>query len=271
MTKTSIIGKYGYNLIMLSWYLHPFILALGIIGIILMIYKKPYESTYFFLGIMLIFFFFYISNIHHWWGGPWWMRRYVFAVVPLIYIGVGYFITELSNSFHEKNRKFILSLLALSLIISTLMISSPIIGHVEYKGAIGQVEKIFDSFDDNSVLIFADSRYPPIAYPLWSIYDKNVIYLRQDHWGWVATPRNSEDVDIVLKACAKWNREGKKVYIVNPTDKFINSFKGRLNFDFYRYGKIDVPWLTYSKGEFPTDFRQIVRHIRIYEVKLINE
>lgn len=263
---TTPMGFHGKNLIMLSWYLTPFILILGIAGLIWMIYEKPYATTYFFLGVTLVFFFF-IHNIHHGWGGPWWMRRYIFAVVPMFCIGAGYCVYRLTDIFLYRNgRKIILPLLIICLTVSTLTISSPIINHIEYKGAIQQTTEIFGSFGDDSVLVFADCSYPHIAYPLRYIYDKNALLLRRDYWGVIAEPKNSEDADKIMQAYTVWSEAGKKVYVVNPSSKFVQAFEGKLNFTLYKEGRISVPWLEINPYEFPTNFVHIMRNIKIYEI-----
>lgn len=262
------MGVHGRNLIMLSWYLTPFVLTLGIIGLILMIYQKPYTTTYFLLGITLIFFLFFIPHIHHGWGGPWWMRRYIFVVVPMLCICAGYCIYRLVDIFlYSKGRKIIFPLLIIYLItVSTLTISYPIINHIEYKGVIQQTTDIFSSFGDDSVLVFADCLYPHIAYPLRCIYDKNALLLRKDYWGVIAEPKNPEDVTKIMQAYTAWSEADKKVYIVNPSDKFIQAFEGKLNFTLYKEGRISVPWLEMNSYKFPTKFTHIVRNMKIYEI-----
>jgi len=265
---TTPMGVHGRNLIMLSWYLTPFVLTLGIIGLILMIYQKPYTTTYFLLGVTLIFFLFFIPHIHHAWGGPWWMRRYIFAVVPMLCICAGYCIYRLVDIFiYGKGRKIIFPLLIIYLtVFSTLAISCPIINHIEYEGAIQQTQEIFGSFGDDSILVFADCSYPHVAYPLRHIYYKNALLLRRDYWGEIAEPKNPEDADKIMQAYTIWSGMGKKVYIVNPSDKFTQAFEGKLNFTLYKEGRINVPWLEVNPYEFPTKFTHIVRNMKIYEI-----
>lgn len=264
---TTPMAFHGRNLMMLSWYLSSFVLILGFAGLMWMLHKKPYDITYFFLGITLVFFLFFIPNIHHGSGGPWWMRRYIFAVVPTLYIGVGYCVHRLTVIFfHWNGQKIIFPFLIICLMVSTLTISYPIINYIQYKGAIQQTEEIFGSFGDDSVLVFADCSYPHIAYPLRHIYDKNALLLRRDYWGVIAEPKNSEDADKIMQAYTVWSEAGKKVYVVNPSSKFIQVFEGKLKFTLYKEGKISIPWLEVNPYEFPTNFVHIMRNMKIYEI-----
>ena len=264
---TTPMAFHGRNLMMLSWYLSSFVLILGFAGLMWMLHKKPYDITYFFLGITLVFFLFFIPNIHHGSGGPWWMRRYIFAVVPTLYIGVGYCVHRLTVIFfHWNGQKIIFPFLIICLMVSTLTISYPIINYIQYKGAIQQTEEIFGSFGDDSVLVFADCSYPHIAYPLRHIYDKNALLLRRDYWGVIAEPKNSEDADKIMQAYTVWSEAGKKVYVVNPSSKFIQVFEGKLKFTLYKEGKISIPWLEVNPYEFPTNFVHIMTNMKIYEI-----
>jgi len=263
---TTPVGSHGKNLMMLGWYLTPFVLALGIVGVILMIYQKPYATTYFFLGVMLIFFLFFVPHIHHAWGGPWWMRRYIFAVIPMLCVGAGYCVHRLTSILYGSWQKFTLPLLVIFLIVSTLTISYPIINYIEYEGTIQQTEEIFGSFGDDSILVFADCSYPHIAYPLRHIFDKNALLLRRDYWGVLAEPKNPEDADKIMQAYTIWSEFGKKVYIINPSGKFIQAFKGKLNFTLHKEGRISVPRLEISRYELPTNFVHVVRNMKIYEI-----
>lgn len=265
--QSTPIGQYGQNLIMLSWYLTTFVIIFGIIGLILMIYKKPYILTYFFLGICLIYFFFFVSNIHHAHGGPWWMRRYIFIVIPSLYIGTSYCIYKMTDLFQGNFQKNLPCIIFIFLFISSITISYPIINHVQYKGVIQQTHNIFDEFGNNSILIFADCSYPHIAYPLRHIFGKNAILLRRDLYGVQTKLKNTEDVNKIMQAYEIWTESGKTIYIINPCDEFINAFNGKLEFSLYKSGKINVPYLTQTP-KFPDNYIYLRRNITIYKISL---
>lgn len=82
----------------------------------------------------------------------------------------------------------------------------------------------------------------------------------------IAELKNPEDVTKIIQAYTGWSEADKKVYIVNPSHKFIQAFEGKLNFTLHKGGRISVPCLEMSRYKFPTKFTHIVRNIKIYEI-----
>lgn len=263
---TETYGYYGWNLELLSLYMTPVVVILGLFGMMQLTYRKPNEDVYFFLGIMLVFFFFFVSNIHHGWGGPWWMRRFIFAVVPLLVICAAYSVFHLAGRFKPRARKGVALLLIASMILPTIAVSSPILGYVEYRGEISQTEEIFQSFNDDSVLVFADASYPHIAYPLREIYGLNALVLRRDYWGVTGQFTNSTSVEKFMQAYDIWAGSGKTVFVISPSQKFMSAFDGELTFTLYKTGRIDMPYLELSMSDLPSQYTRIFRYIEIYSV-----
>jgi len=111
------------------------------------------------------------------------MKRYIFAVVPLMCISAVYCVFVLRDRVRVTMRKAVTALLVASLILPTTAVSYSILNYVEYKGKINQAGEIFESFDNDSILIFVDAYYSHVAYPLRAVYDKNALLLRRDFWG----------------------------------------------------------------------------------------
>jgi hypothetical protein len=261
----------GWNLEQLALYLTPVVFVLGIIGLLIFIYKRPYGDNYFFIGLLVIFLVFFIPNIHHSYGGPWWMRRYIFAVVPLICICAAYCVFVLRDRFSLTKRKAITALLVSSLIIPTLFVSAPILNYVEYKGEINQTKEIFGSFDSDSILVFADASYPHAAYALREIFDKNALVLRRDFWGVRGERTNQTCVEKFMEAYSIWHDSGLPVYVVSPSHKFLDAFDDELTFTLYREGRIYIPYLELSMNSLPDRFIYIDRDITIYLVTDIHD
>ncbi|MFQ5951156.1 MAG: hypothetical protein ACE5KH_03625, partial [Candidatus Geothermarchaeales archaeon] len=207
---TAARGQFGSNLVMLSWYLTPLVMILGILGVVAMIYLERQTSVIVLLGITLVFFYFIVS-IRHGWGGPWWMRRYIFADIPLFFIGTAYSLHVMRTRLARRWRTLVPVVLLVLLGASTGATSYPILNFVQYEGAIQQIDGIFGSLDDDSILVFADSSYPHTAYPLHHISGKEASLLRQDLFGVVAEPRSPEDVEMLLEAFGTWKSQGKQV------------------------------------------------------------
>lgn len=264
-------GFHGWNLIQLALYLTPVVFLFGIFGLIVLIYKKPYEDTYFFLGILLIFAIFFVPNIHHGWGGPWWMRRYIFAVIPLLCITASYFacnlIDRLSIRVKFLPKKVPVALIVVLLLLPTVIVTYPIVDFVEYKGAVSQTEEIFEPYDNDSILVFVDVSYPHPAYPLREIYDKNALLLRGDFWGVKGEKTDQEDAEKFIQAYNIWTSSGKTIFVVNPSSQFLNALSDEFEFILNRTGRIDIPYLELDMSWLPSYYTHIVREIKIYSVQ----
>ena len=261
-----------HNIELLTWYLSYPVLIAGIIGIISMIYsEKRYNSMYLLFGISIIYFMYFISSVRHQQSQPWMMRRFIGIIIPMLYLGVAISIYNLNKITCIKHQKYISTFLVIYLIVTTVSISGIMVNYVELKGNIDQTEALFDSFNDDSILIFADNRYPQIAFPLRYISKKNSFLLPSSRKNFMTYPNNSGDVDNFIKSYDVWSGMGKKVYVVNPSKHFISAFEGKLQLTLYKKGILDFPLLTYEYRKYPIKIRRIVRNMEIYEIRHNNE
>lgn len=261
-----------HNIELLSWYLSFPVLIAGIIGMISVIYsEKRYNSMWLLWGISIIYFMYFIINVRHQQCQPWMMRRFIGIIIPMLYLGVAISIYKLNKITCTKFQKYISTFLVLYLIVATVSISGIMVNYVELKGNIYQTEALFDSFNDDSILIFADNRYPQLAFPLRYISNKNSFTLPSAHKNIMEYPKNSGDIDKLTRAHKVWSNMGKKVYVVNPSKDFIRAFEGKLQFTLYKEGILDLPLLEYEYRKYPKNFRSIVRNMEIYEIRQNNE
>lgn len=261
-------GYNGRNLEMLSWYLSPLLLGVGLTGLVLLFYRPPFNETYFILGILGIFFILYAPNIHHGWGGPWWMRRYLFAVIPLLFIGAAYAYYSVSRIRRRNLRRALLASLACSLAVMVGLTSFPIWDHSDYDGAVQQTKDIFEGFPEESILVFADVSYPHIAYPLREIFGKNALLMNRSQWGVLAEPKSQGDIEEFCESVEIWIEQNHTVYVINPTNGFLESFEERLGFDLVRTGRVELPYLEIAIDKMPSNFITIEREYRIFKVTI---
>ena len=261
-----------HNIELLSLYLSFPVLIAGIIGMISVIYsEKRYNSMWLLWGISIIYFMYFISNVRHQQCQPWMMRRFIGIIIPMLYLGVAISIYKLNKITCIKHQKYISTFLVIYLIVTTVSISGIMVNYVELKGNIDQTEALFDSFNNDSILIFADNRYPQIAFPLRYISKKNSFVLPSTQKNFMGYPTNSGDVDNFIKSYDVWSGMGKKVYVVNPSKHFISAFEGKLQLTLYKEGILDFPLLTYEYRKYPIKIRRIVRNMEIYEIRHNNE
>lgn len=201
------------NLVRLSWYTSTLGILLGVVGYILLIYRKPYEKTYFFLTLALLFTTILLYEARVMPPLHWWVRRYVPVVLPSFMIAIGYTLDKIKDIKYGKLATIILLcvLIGYSINIDTTMIN-----HIEFEGFIDQTDSLAKHYNKDDVLIFdggVSGNILPV--PLKYIYEKNTINLRH------ADPRLHQDyVDYVLldNMISRWNKNGKTVFIANPQD-----------------------------------------------------
>lgn len=168
----------SYNLVKLSWYMSGFCgILLATFGFILLLYKKPYSETYFFLTIFFIYAIFFITNARIFPDHPWWVRRYLPVVIPSAILCISYFVDWIKNLTIGKTQlnKIITIILLFFLLVPFIMADSKIICHTEYDGAIEDVDELSNIFERNSEILYVRNTYTiKVALPLYYIYGKDI-------------------------------------------------------------------------------------------------
>jgi len=205
------IGFKGMNLKLLGLYLSNLIVIMGIGGLLLMTTRKN-KNSLLFLIITLIFSFFYINNIHNQPMVPWTFRRYITVVIPALMIGVAYFYLSITEFIANKNIARLFLIVIITLSISQ---SYPIFNYHEFDGITRQIEEISQEFDEASIIIFHNNvKRSDISVPLRYIFNKQTILIEDDTF-------NQTQIKKYKKMVSIWHDDGKKVYIVNPSNDFI--------------------------------------------------
>jgi hypothetical protein len=73
-------------------------------------------------------------------------------------------------------------------------------------------------------------------------------------------------VENFTEAYSIWHDSGLPVYVVSPSNKFLDAFDGELTFTLFREGRILIPYLELSFNALPNRFVIIDRDITIYLV-----
>jgi hypothetical protein len=175
---TGLITSNSYNLVKLSWYMSGFYgILLATFGFVLLLHKKPYSETYFFLTIFLIYAMFYIMTARISLDHPWWIRRYLPVVIPSAILCIGYFmdwIKDLKIKETQTN-KIIPIILLIILLVPSIMADSKMACHTEYSNAIEQIDDLSNIFEKNSVILYHRNYYAhKVATPLYYIHEKEI-------------------------------------------------------------------------------------------------
>ena len=248
------------NLVRLSWYTSSLGILLGVVGIILLFYRKPYKETYFFLIFALLFttIFIYKSMIMP--PLHWWVRRYVPVILPSFMIAIGYTLDKIKDIKYGKLAAIILLCV---LIVYSMNIDASVINHIEFEGFIDQTDTLAKHYNKNDVLIFdggISGNILPV--PLKYIYEKNTINLRH------ADPRLHQDyVDYVLleSMISIWNNNGKTVFMANPQENTAYA----LNYTFVPTQKttMQFPLMEQTYLSLPSKIHVVTVPIIFYKVE----
>jgi 4-amino-4-deoxy-L-arabinose transferase-like glycosyltransferase len=196
-----------YNLVRLGWYLSPLGVALGVMGVALIVRERIDRHTWpiMSIGIFFSILFLYnsLNNPHHIYV----MRRYVPAVIPTFVIGAAYVILRLAKWGHVGR------LLALGLLITQAgwmsYSNSAIVRQVDYQGCVSQFRSLSMQIPPEAVVIFNDDK--PIGSasvfgtPLAYLDDHTVLDLQEDRL-------NLDRLDGLIE---NWLTQGRSVIVVD--------------------------------------------------------
>ena len=153
-------------------------------------------------------------------------------------IGTGYFYLSITEFIANKNIARLFLIVIITLSISQ---SYPIFNYHEFDGITRQIEEISQQFDEASIIIFHNNvKRSDISVPLRYIFNKQTILIADDAF-------NQTQIKKYKKMVGIWHDEGKKVYIVNPSNDFIrliapqytltNDYNYTLNITLIEYSK----------------------------------
>ena len=193
------------SLVRLGWYMTPWALLLGTLGLLEAIRREPAYRIAYLLAVFLLYgvvYTFHVGDspmhIHV-------MRRYVPEVIPTLALGAGYAVQRLGQVLRGRIGVAVASLLAGGLLVLTAMPTVPFLGYVEYAGATGQVSALAARFGEKDILLYDDPEYGALlGMPLQYIYHRTGFVLQQKH----------PDVDSLTRQLRAWEAQGRPVYLI---------------------------------------------------------
>jgi hypothetical protein len=201
----------SYNLVKLSWYTAGLVgISATIIGIIVLIGKKPYRNYMFFLSVFGIFAVYQIfsSNISP--DHPWWIRRYLPIVIPSMILCMGCCIAwlcsrDLFNGKYRVLRCGIACTLLILIIVPQGISDSELVFHTEFNNAISDINNIANELHSDGILVYTRNSYTDkIITPLHYIHNLTAV--------------NYNPSSASFLTLSKWVNSGKTVYMVDTID-----------------------------------------------------
>ncbi|MGB9872802.1 MAG: glycosyltransferase family 39 protein, partial [Anaerolineae bacterium] len=195
-----------YNMVRLGWYLSRPGLALGVLGIAVIVSRKVNRYTWMLVGIGLFFSVLFIyrtfNNPHH----VYVMRRYVPAVIPTFALGMA------CAAMLPVNWRRVGQIAAAGLVIALagLMVykGQVMIPQVDYRGAVEQFRHFAALIPRDAVVLFNDDE--PVGAggvfgtPLAFLDGRTVLDLREDHL----------DLGLLDILAESWQIAGRPVVVV---------------------------------------------------------
>jgi hypothetical protein len=208
------------NLVRLGWYLSPLGVLLGLLGFALWWLRGLTRASWLFLAVSLISAIFFLRLAY---GATdltyiYILRRYMPVVYPAFSLGMAYALVALGRRRATSDRRFSWSFVSrlssfagvLALLGFLVATNRPLYNHIEYQGALDQLEAIVDryGFGANDVLLFrGEGRDTPdlVVTPLKYAYGLDALAIRSDDPGKYA----NQLADYVRR----WQAQGRQVYL----------------------------------------------------------
>ncbi len=209
------------NMVRLGWYLSPLGVLLGIIGGLLLWWRLD-RRTWLLLLIATLYAVFWIMSLQ---GTSeqtyiYILRRYVPVVYPAFALGIAYTLAEIKGGRERMSRlrsarSVASALLATSLVLFFVVTGRTAYAHVEYAGALAQVESISAQLDANDIMLvrgggpsYAEVRDTSdlVVAPLTYIYGRNAIPIKG------STP--GKYTEAFADQITRWRAEGREVFLL---------------------------------------------------------
>lgn len=219
-----------YNMVRLGWYLSRPGLALGVLGIALIVARQINRYTWMVVSVgvffSLLFLYRTFNNPHH----VYVMRRYVPAVIPTFALGMAY--AALFPARWRKIGRVLAAGLGTAIILLMPYKGQVMIPQVDYKGAVEQFQALASLVPENAVVLFNDDEPVGAAgvfgTPLAFLEGRTVLDLREEHL----------DLEALDALVADWQRAGRPVVVIegsSPVSGLCDRWKcwllGQARFD----------------------------------------
>jgi hypothetical protein len=215
---TAKIAIVQANFVRVGWYLSPLGVILGIIGFVLWWRRGLNAASWVFLSVSLVATIFFVRQSY---GTSdqtyiYILRRYVPQVYPAFSLAIAYALVVLAGRFPQNwrqnlwqtTRAFSAGGMALLLVAFMVLTNRGIYKHVEYDGALAQLETIAERFGDDDILLFhSGSRDEPdlIATPLTFAFGRNAFTIKSSN------PENYAPQ--IARYIQRWQEQGREVYL----------------------------------------------------------
>jgi hypothetical protein len=208
------------NLVRIGWYLSPLGVVLGVAGFALWWRRGMHRASWLFLTIALIGAIFFVRQTYGSSGQTYIyiLRRYVPQVYPAFCLGIAYVLVRIAawrreqfQTAHLKSKigLTIAGVFGLALVSFLIATDLPIYRHVEYSGALAQIESIAGRFRPRDVLLLhSGNRDEPdlVATPLRFAFGVNAFTIK--------STQPERYAPQLARYIRRWQEQGRTVYMI---------------------------------------------------------
>ncbi|HUX86114.1 MAG TPA: hypothetical protein VMW65_03850, partial [Chloroflexota bacterium] len=196
------------SFVRLGWFVTPIGLAFGVLG--WMIILRSWRNRLTALPILLIatdaYFFLAdarITPVYYWAA-----RRWIPLVIPGVCLGIAVALVWLApRTLQNWKRMFLPIGVAAILLVELFPNIQPLLGYVEYRGAVSQLGKLASDVPPNSVVLFANGDAGTrFSVPMEYIFERTSILV----------PKDVQVDDAIVRAARLWASQGRPIYWIGP-------------------------------------------------------
>lgn len=198
----------------LLWYVPPFMMICGLLGLCLLNLRFSNLTIFLFLSMCYLYSLYYLHDDHIFNDQFFWFRRFLTFTLPLLVVGAAYFISRLGQCGRALK---IMSLGLLGLFILQSMQDHQFLWYeAEQTGLYSDLEEVAKKTTENDIIVLPHSNYG-IETPLQFIFNRSVLtepFSKQ---------RTLNEREIIKKRFIYWQDHGKQVYFFLPLGHYLLS------------------------------------------------
>ncbi|MGH2458364.1 MAG: hypothetical protein ACRDIY_05800 [Chloroflexota bacterium] len=246
------------SFVRLGWYITPLGLVLGTLGWMLLLRGARDRRTILPLMVILADTLIFLVDMKitpvHYWAA----RRWVPLVIPGFCLAIAYLLPRVSVNARDRFTRSIVPFgLAITMAVGLLAATRPLIGYVEYRGAIRQVAALAATTPDDAVVLLAEGDSGiRFSTPLQYLYGRTSFVIWPD-------PRMDAAANL---AARRWLAAGRPVYWVSTPDLPGPSEIG-LSGDVVARPTISLPEKVATRDRPPGEDGVFLQHLEVWKLR----
>lgn len=255
----SVATHNGPDLVQLGWYLTPWGIWLGVIGLLLFLRRGRLSLVGLLLGPALAY---GMTYLHNGLGVPEHVetaRYFTVALIPGLLLGAAYLLDWAWDVLPGRAGRLVPLALGCYLLAATGAPSVTLADHADYYGAVGAVRQLAAEVEDEGIVLFSDpSEALVFGMPLRFLCGRQVFTLQ----------RGQPDTVTLRTLVERWESEGRPTYVIAPQGTSRISLH-----EFYLSRRVvfslRFPHLERTAEHLPSQVETIAYDFALYRLRLL--